>query len=235
MKTESLIYKIINKVNGKFYLGSTNNFNRRVRDHSNLLNKNKHHSILLQRAWNKYGENNFDFKIIEIVNGDLKKKEQEYLDNNIDSGDRCYNISKYSVGGCNPEKPVFQIKDYEIVGYYTSATNCSKMSENVFSQAHINRVMNDKQEMAYGYRWEHADLFPNVKEREEYLKGFHGHFVKGTERSGKLKAVLVTDINTQKEYFFKSIKDAHHELGADLRPISRGIRESVKGYKAKFI
>ena len=31
------------------------------------LKNNKHHSIKLQRAWDKYGEENFEFKIEEIV------------------------------------------------------------------------------------------------------------------------------------------------------------------------
>ncbi len=59
------IYKILNKVNGKFYIGSTKNFKRRKGDHIWALNKNEHYNILLQRSWNKYGSDAFIFLIHE--------------------------------------------------------------------------------------------------------------------------------------------------------------------------
>jgi group I intron endonuclease len=60
------IYSIQNKVNGKCYIGSTNNLKRRWAEHKATLRGNKHHSFILQRAWNKYGEDNFKFKLLLI-------------------------------------------------------------------------------------------------------------------------------------------------------------------------
>lgn len=57
------IYIIKNIINDNFYLGSSNNFNKRKSEHIRKLRKNKHHSIYLQRAWNKYTESNFIFEI----------------------------------------------------------------------------------------------------------------------------------------------------------------------------
>ena len=51
------IYKIINIKNGKFYLGSSNNFKQRVKRHKRDLKFNRHHNIYLQRIYNKYGHN----------------------------------------------------------------------------------------------------------------------------------------------------------------------------------
>ena len=77
----SYIYKILNNVNGKFYIGSTNNFNNRKITHLTKLNKGKHENKYLQRAWNKYGEDNFEFIILEIVPyEDQFNIEQKYLD-----------------------------------------------------------------------------------------------------------------------------------------------------------
>jgi group I intron endonuclease len=77
------IYKIKNKVNGKFYIGSTLDYKDRWRDHINALRKQKHHSIHLQRAWNKYGEDNFEFEVIEFLDGvsneELREREKYYL------------------------------------------------------------------------------------------------------------------------------------------------------------
>ena len=60
------VYIIFNKVNGKYYIGSTTvSFKRRFNKHKLSLRKGVHHSVKLQNAWNKYGEDNFEFEILE--------------------------------------------------------------------------------------------------------------------------------------------------------------------------
>ena len=90
------IYKIINKINGKYYLGSTKNFRKRKLRHLNELRKGVHHNIHLQRAFVKYGEENFKFILIEKCT-DIIDIEQGYLDT-LDYT-KCYNISKTASGG----------------------------------------------------------------------------------------------------------------------------------------
>jgi len=77
------IYKIRNIINDDCYIGSASyTFNKRWNTHKHQLKNNKHHSIILQRAWNKYGENNFKFEIIECCEpSECLIKEQHYLDN----------------------------------------------------------------------------------------------------------------------------------------------------------
>lgn len=81
-ESKSGIYKITNIINSKFYIGSAVNFNKRWIKHKSELNNNKHHSKHLQNAWNIYGENNFDFEIIEYVENkeELIKHEQLWFD-----------------------------------------------------------------------------------------------------------------------------------------------------------
>lgn len=64
MSNIAYVYSIENKVNGKCYIGSTVNPVARWSKHKGDLNKNAHHSFVLQRAWNKHGEKNFFFKIL---------------------------------------------------------------------------------------------------------------------------------------------------------------------------
>lgn len=78
---ESGIYIIKNIVNDRFYLGATSNFDVRKRKHFKLLKDNKHHCLLLQKAFNKYGANSFVFQIIETCDKQiLFEKEQSYFD-----------------------------------------------------------------------------------------------------------------------------------------------------------
>jgi len=61
------IYKITNLINGKFYIGSTVDLDKRWKNHKRALNKEVHHSSLLQYDWNFYGKDVFVFEIIEEV------------------------------------------------------------------------------------------------------------------------------------------------------------------------
>lgn len=59
------IYKIINIVNYKVYIGSAVDIKKRWRDHKWYLKENKHHNSHLQSSYNKYGLKNFKF-IVEL-------------------------------------------------------------------------------------------------------------------------------------------------------------------------
>lgn len=67
------IYMIKNKVNNKFYIGSSNNIKSRWSKHRNLLIRDAHSNQYLQHSWNKHGEGNFEWSIIEYVHDEDKK------------------------------------------------------------------------------------------------------------------------------------------------------------------
>lgn len=76
------IYVIRNLKTGNVYVGSSDNIERRVRAHMNLLARGRHHSIKLQRAWDKHGSELFAFETLEVV-ADVERlieREQEYID-----------------------------------------------------------------------------------------------------------------------------------------------------------
>jgi len=90
------IYQITNSINSKIYIGSSINLKQRFNDHKKLLRHDKHPNQHLQSSWVKYGESNFEFKILEIVNIELLLiKEQYYIDFFNSSNKKTgYNISK---------------------------------------------------------------------------------------------------------------------------------------------
>lgn len=86
------IYKIINQVNDKFYVGSTINTRERFRTHRKRLRKNHHHAKHLQAAWNMYGEDKFVFKVVEVVpeGQSLQEAEDRWLAEHVGKP-YCYN------------------------------------------------------------------------------------------------------------------------------------------------
>jgi group I intron endonuclease len=93
------IYKITNIINNKIYIGGSINIKHRFSEHKWQLNNNIHGNIHLQRAWNKYGKDNFKFEIIEECDILLlKETEQQYIESyNSYKRDFGYNIEKLVV------------------------------------------------------------------------------------------------------------------------------------------
>lgn len=86
------IYYIKNLINEKYYIGQAQDIFKRWRDEKRDLNKeqdawNKH----LQRAWKKYGENNFEFSVIEICSIDMLDEREIYWISYFDSYNNGYN------------------------------------------------------------------------------------------------------------------------------------------------
>lgn len=94
---KAVIYKIINLTNAKFYVGSTTKLKDRVRTHRRQLRRGTHHCPHLQRAWAKYGEQNFVFHVVATVDdpAELHLVEQQFLDEHHGGG-QCYNYARFT-------------------------------------------------------------------------------------------------------------------------------------------
>lgn len=69
------IYQIYNIKNKYCYVGSAINILTRWMTHKNQLKNNKHANKCLQDDWNKYGEDNFKFNILEIISDNIIKSD----------------------------------------------------------------------------------------------------------------------------------------------------------------
>jgi group I intron endonuclease len=76
------VYMILNTVSKMIYIGSTKNFRRRCNGHRYELNNGKHRSRHLQNSWNKYGQDAFEFLVLEHIwtPSDLLGREQWWID-----------------------------------------------------------------------------------------------------------------------------------------------------------
>lgn len=113
------IYAIKNTSNGKVYIGSTaKSFKVRFNQHISKLRCNKHHCIHLQNAFNKYGEEIFDFEILEVVTTSegIRDLEKYYIDK-FDAVNKGYNENpdpNYSpmLNGTSQEKVSKGLKEW---------------------------------------------------------------------------------------------------------------------------
>ena len=83
------IYKITNMLNGKVYIGQTiKTLEKRFSQHKNNYTKPYFSQLILYKAFNKYGIENFSFEgIEEVPNKDLDDREKywiEYYDSYLD-------------------------------------------------------------------------------------------------------------------------------------------------------
>ena len=72
------IYKITNLDNGKMYIGQSLDIQHRWSEHRSELNHNKHDNSYLQNSWNLYGEDKFEFSIIELCSSDKLDDKEIY-------------------------------------------------------------------------------------------------------------------------------------------------------------
>lgn len=88
------IYKIKNKIDNKFYIGSSTNIKQRWYRHKSMLRNNCHCNEHLQNAWNKYGENCFEFEIVCFVEKENLFEMEQKLILNLNCCDKTIGYNK---------------------------------------------------------------------------------------------------------------------------------------------
>lgn len=131
------IYGIKNTINNNIYIGKTaQNFLRRYWHHKWKLNNGSHDNRHLQNSWNKYGEENFIYFVIDVVNDEryLNYLEKYYI-RYYRAKKCCFNISDGGDGKSgqpmsNSAKEIIGKKNRQhMLGKKHSKETKTKMSE----------------------------------------------------------------------------------------------------------
>lgn len=86
------VYSIRNEHNDKRYIGCSINIEKRWKSHKYMLKNNKHENSHLQGAYNKYGEDAFEYSILECCDMSVLKDREEYWIAYYDSKNNGYNM-----------------------------------------------------------------------------------------------------------------------------------------------
>jgi group I intron endonuclease len=96
------IYQIRCNTNGKIYIGSAVNMLARWAEHRSRLRRGAHVNKHLQQAWIRYGEENFEFTVVEYVRQPfLLRAEQSWIDK-TDCTNRDIGFNIATVAGSPP-------------------------------------------------------------------------------------------------------------------------------------
>jgi len=145
MASASGIYCWKHIKSGKRYIGQAKNVITRMSSHRTRLRGNYHENEHFQRAWLKYGENAFEFSIIEFCPEEiLSWKEEEWISKyQTTNSDFGYNRT---TGGENPRQTeeIKRIISICSTGRKHSQDACQKISKArkgiVFSQEHKKKL-----------------------------------------------------------------------------------------------
>lgn len=156
-----VIYTITNMVNGKIYVGYTSDFVTRKSKHLSDLRANKHSNRHLQYAFNKDGEQNFTYEILE----EASKKEflpslENYWCNLLQTHNPTYGYNCNSTG------------DFALVDYSNRVTSkniriVSEKTKNLIKKARKNQIITDdhKMKISQALIGRKREYKPQTKER----------------------------------------------------------------------
>jgi len=232
---KSGIYQFRSLINGRVYIGSTVNFNKRRLLHLHYLRKGNHHAKILQRHFNKHGEGDLIFEILECCNvDDLIKAEQKYFDM------------------LNP-----YFNSCKVAGN-TSGWKHSDETKAIFSFIHKGKSLSDKHKEAISKsqlgkkdsdetRLKKSASLTGIKKSEQHClnlsianKGKTIPIERVIRQSETSSRFMVEQYDMKDNYIttFNSSYLASNELGIPKKPIQRvcrGIYKSTHNFKFKYI
>ena len=200
MSKISGIYTIICLKNGKFYVGSSIDILKRKNQHIKRLRTKSHINPKLQAAFNKYGEENFIFFLVErCVTDELSKIEQEYLDEIKPTSDDVFNLSLTSGGGKITQFSPNKGKKFSLE--YRTKLSISHLGKKLSNESILKRSSKRKIpiKQIHSKTNEIIKIWPSAKEATE----FFGKGTSGSITNVCLKKIKPNGSITKSAYGFR--------------------------------
>lgn len=216
MKHNYIIYKSVNKKNGKVYIGATSSsVKERKLDHENKSSKlklNKFHEAI-----STYGAEAFNWEQIDTVNtiDELAQKEKQYI-LEYNSKEEGYNAD--SGGGFKKTVYQYDLDEGSLVDKYNSLQDASKVINS--TRQDISRACLSVNKTYGGFYWSY-----------EYIEPFKPN------NDARKKKVLYYNLKEDTVQEFDSVAEASRKIRVSKSCIAkfcRGERKSPKGYRWQY-
>jgi group I intron endonuclease len=233
------IYKIINVINNKFYVGSAENFTRRKRIHWWMLRRGTHGNKHLQAAWGKYGEQAFTFVIVEeLPEGvDVLAAENIWLKEHVGK-EYCYNIA---TDATSPQTGMYGEKN-SMWGKTFSHTEEAKAKIAAASKA---RVQTDEEKVKRRKSMRGHHVAASTKAKISATLSGEGNFWFGKKRpdhSAKVSRAVVATSPDGKTLEYDSIQALREASGMKPPSVNRALKSGLplkrgpyKGWVFKYL
>lgn len=210
------IYKIINKVNGKMYIGKTEYFNpiKRWKEHINTFERGNDFNRPIYKAMKKYGINNFCYEIIEKVDDNSILCEREiYWINKLRTYVGFKNCAGYNATLGGDGKSRYNLNQKEVIDkYFEFHKNMAKTAR--FYDVNINTI---------------REILKNnnikLNTYQQTLRELQSHKVLALDKD-TLEVVYTFESITSANVFFKKDK-----TNGNIRNAIKNPDKSAYGYK----
>ena len=178
----------INSESKKCYIGSASSvrkfkcmcgFRDRWRRHVQDLRKGRHHSKILQRAYEKYGEDNMYFKILEEVEPSYCLNREQFYIESMDTCSNGYNMLPHAKSSSNVinTKKIDEInKEKYLIKYSKELKLLKKLYEEGYTQKSISSMLGVNI-CTVAYRLKFLGIHKQRQKRKIYQYDLSGNLV----------------------------------------------------------
>lgn len=144
------------QIGNRMYVGSSVEIGKRLNTHKSRLKNNKHENIIMINCFNKYGEQQCYFKVLEQCEPDiLCEREKFYID--ILNPELNIERNPLKQDGNYKTKTVYQ---YDLNGIFIQEYESASSAERSFKRSNtkVSQCAMGKRKSAYGYLWSYSKV-----------------------------------------------------------------------------